>query len=308
MLFKACLEQVQAILADLQTYDQEASNQVTGSTIGAVSTDENQQRLQPQFLNDSIIRASLDEAHSSNIQNYQVEFAHDHDHDESDLFESRKDLSSHFEESNHRNEGDNKHFDDSLLNIRKVGSNDSNFSLNDQRMIPDSSSESTVNNNLTSRHSSRAIMNITPSISNAASEDLFDNDTRSLQVQHDFITHPDPEESMILHESTPPDDHSHHRIEQSKSAESGMQPSNLSMRSRTRSLTIKHNFFHINGLFGSNDPLVSEIDIGIHEYSTILYRLIDLACTHSEILQLQVHSVYFSFIFLSSLIIFFLVE
>jgi hypothetical protein len=41
----------------------------------------------------------------------------------------------------------------------------------------------------------------------------------------------------------------------------------------------------------STDPMsFGNIDIGIHEYSTILYRFIDLACIHSEILQLQVCS------------------
>lgn len=257
------------------------------ATLAATSIDENQQRLQTEMLSDSIIRASLDENNpNGGIQNYQVEFSKDDslldDHHNPAKEEEDDDHHQHYRQQEHD-------LNSSLLDIKKTISNDSNFSLNDQRMIADSDSDSTVNNNVT-RHSSIAMMNITPSISNPASEDFFDHeptDPHGISPdENDDDERPDPDESMIPHESPP-----EHRIQQdqSKSAESGMQHSNHSGRSRSRSATIRHHFFHqMNGLLGSNDPLYSEIDIGIHEYSAILYRLIDLACTQSEILQLQV--------------------
>jgi hypothetical protein len=49
----------------------------------------------------------------------------------------------------------------------------------------------------------------------------------------------------------------------------------------------------------SSDPMsFTNIDVGIHEYATILYRFIDLSCIHSEILQLQVGSLILSFTFI----------
>jgi hypothetical protein len=159
--------------------------------------------------------------------------------------------------------------------ILKTASHDSDFSLNFEngnQQIYDTSSESTVNNNL-SRHPSQRI-NYTPPISNAPSSD-FGDDHHITPQRQPFVDVPAP---PPLPENNDANEH----------FATGSNSSNLPPHYRNKSRSLSQP----NGI---SDPLYSEVDIGIHEYSTIIFRFLDLACTNSEILQVQVSLQFFSF-------------
>jgi hypothetical protein len=276
---------VKAIIADLLAYNHESMNRPL-SEANVASHDENQSRLLNQSINSSFL-PSNDERHPpmSSVTNSVAANSRDkngdkvpgltNEHAREMMMVNNDDDDDDFGEEN---EGGNHDKDPSFLTkIAKTASQDSDFSLpydNSNQQIYDSSSDSTVNN---SRHPSRSGA-YTPPIANIASGDDFDSGSVHITPQKQpFVDLPsDPDSPPQIRR--PQED----RIDPfslsnaSNTSHGGNRPPYRAGGREGRSLSIQ------------NEHLFSDIDIGIHEYSTFLYRFMDLACTHSEILQIQV--------------------
>jgi hypothetical protein len=292
---------VKAIIADLLAYNHESMNRPL-SEANVASHDENQSRLLNQSINSSFL-PSNDERHPpmSSVTNSVTANSRDKNGDKVPAItnEHAREMmmvNDDDDDFGEEKEGGNHDKDPSFLTkIAKTASQDSDFSLpydNSNQQIYDSSSDSTVNN---SRHPSRSGA-YTPPIPNIASGDDFDSGSVHITPQKQpFVDLPSDLDSPPQIRRPNEDRIDPFSLSNASNTSHGNRPPYRAGGREGRSLSIQ------------NEHLFSEIDIGIHEYSTFLYRFMDLACTHSEILQIQVSLTVCVFFFLLFLNTFFFV-